>query len=175
MKWQELLIDGYGRVLELLEPALKDLSREDLDRQPHPDCNSIGWIAWHLTRGQDAQIASLRNGEQVWLKNKWYEKFHRAADTEDTGFGHSAEDVAAFKSPDPEVLLDYYRATLEQSKKYLAALTLADLDSKLDESLYQPPPTVGVRVISIMADCLQHSGEIAYLRGLLKGKGWLGY
>ncbi|OGO33291.1 MAG: hypothetical protein A2Z29_05315 [Chloroflexi bacterium RBG_16_56_11] len=174
MKWQDLIIDGFGRVLELVEPALDGLSRAELDRQPNPDCNSIGWIVWHLTRGQDAQIADLMGGEQVWVKEKWYVKFKRAADPGDTGFGHGPEDVAAFKSPDTGVLMDYYRATLEQTKRYLSGLSLKDLDRELDEA-YQPRPTVGVRIVSIMADCLQHSGEAAYLRGFLKGKGWLGY
>ena len=173
MEWQDLINDGFSRVLELLEPALEGLSQADLDRRPNPDCNSIGWIIWHLTRGQDAQIADLAKKEQVWIKDKWYFKFKRPADPHDTGYGHSAEDVAAFKSPATKVLLDYYRASSEQTKQYLAALSLDDLDRQLDEPWFKPPPTAGVRIISIMADCLQHSGEVAYLRGLLKGKGWL--
>ena len=43
MEWQQLLSDGYGRILEVLEKALTGMSREDLDRQPRPDCNSMGW------------------------------------------------------------------------------------------------------------------------------------
>jgi len=173
MKWQDLINDGFGRVLEVLEPALKRLTKEDLDRMPKPDCNSIGWIVWHLTRGQDAQIADLGKKGQVWVEDEWYTKFKRDVNPRDTGYGHSPEDVAAFKSPSPKILLDYYRATLERTNQYLSSLTLEELDRKLDESWYSPPPTLGVRIISIMADCLQHSGEVAYLRGLLKGKGWL--
>jgi hypothetical protein len=175
MKWQDLIIDGYGRVLEVLEPALKGVSRADLDKLPKPDCNSMGWIVWHLTRGQDAQVADLLGGEQVWIKEKWYERFHLPADKEDTGFGHTPEQVAAFRSPTSKVQLDYYRATLEQTKRYLAGLSLTDLDRQLDEPWFKPPPTVGVRIVSVMADCLEHAGEVAYLRGLLSGKGWLGY
>jgi hypothetical protein len=175
MKWQTLIIDGFERVMELIEPALKGLDKKDLDRQPAPDCNSIGWITWHLTRGQDAQIAGLAGEKQVWIQGDWYSKFNRPPDPEDSGFGHTAEEVAAFKSPDSKTLLDYYRATMVQTKKYIATLNLSDLDRQLNETWYNPPPTVGVRLVSIMADCLQHSGEIAYLRGLIKGKGWLGY
>lgn len=174
MKWQDLIIDGYGRVLELLEPALDGLSQSELDQQPQSDCNSIGWITWHLARVQDSQIADLMKGEQVWVKDKWYAKFNRTADPGDTGFGHSSEEVAAFKSPNSRTLLEYYRATLGQTKQYLSRLSLTDLDQQLNEPWYQPPPTVGVRIISIMTDCLEHAGEVGYLRGLLKGKGWLG-
>ena len=84
MEWRDLVIDGYGRVLEIIEPALKGLTRADLDKLPKPDCNSMGWIAWHLTRGQDAQIADLAGEEQVWVRDKWYTKFKRDAEPEDT-------------------------------------------------------------------------------------------
>ena len=59
MEWQELIMDGYGRVLEVLEVALNGLTQGDLDQQPHPDCNSMGWLAWHLTRVQDDHVDDL--------------------------------------------------------------------------------------------------------------------
>lgn len=93
-----MIIDGYGRVLESLESALDGLSQADLDHQPKADCNSIGWIVWHLARVQDAQIADLMGEEQVWVKGKWHPRFSRSADPEDTGFGHSSEEVAALLS-----------------------------------------------------------------------------
>ncbi len=173
MEWRDLVIDGYGRVLEILEPALAGMTKADLDKQPRPDCNSMGWIAWHLTRGQDNQIAGLMGREQLWTADKWHAKFKRPADPDDTGFGHKPEEVAAFKSPGARTLLAYYRAVLDRSTQYLKTLSPEDLDRKLDEPWFKPVPTVGVRLVSIMADCLEHAGEVGYVRGLLKGKGWL--
>jgi hypothetical protein len=175
MDWRDLVIDGYGRVLDMLEKALKNATREELDKQPRPDCNSMGWIVWHLSRGQDAQIAALRNSEQVWITDGWYAKFKRTQDAKDTGFGDSPEEVASFRSPQAGVLLDYYKAVIFQTQKYLKTLSAKDLDRGLDEPWFKPPPTVGVRIVSILADCLGHAGEVDYLRGLLSGKGWLGY
>lgn len=175
MEWQELLIDGYGRVLEALEETLKGMTPDDLNQQPHPDCNSMGWLAWHLTRVQDDHIADLMGEKQLWLSEEWHAKFNRPPHPKDIGFGHSSEDVAAFKSPDVETLLGYHRAVLERTKRYIFSLSLGDLDRELNEPWYQPLPTVGVRLISIMSDDLQHVGQVAYVRGLLKGKGWLGY
>ncbi len=172
MKWQELLIDGYGRVLEVLERALDGLSQEDLTRQPHPDSNSIGWLVWHLTRVQDDHISDLMGEEQLWIRGRWHLKFNRAADPKDIGFGHSSEDVAAFKPPDAKTLLEYFRAVLERTRRYIATLSLDDLDRRLDEPWFQPLPTVGVRLISVLDDNLEHVGQVAYLRGLFKGKGW---
>ena len=172
MEWQELITDGYGRVLEVLEKALDGLTQDDLNQQPHPDCNSMGWLTWHLTRGQDSQIANLMGEKQLWVSDGWHAKFNRAPEPDDTGFGHSSEDVAAFKAPDAETLLGYHRAVLKRTKRYIASLSAADLDRELNEPWFQPLPTVGVRLVSIMSENIQHAGQVAYLRGLLKGKGW---
>ena len=59
MEWRELMVDGYDRLPDLMKEVLAGLRMADLDRQPHRDCNSLGWTAWHLTRVQDSQIAEL--------------------------------------------------------------------------------------------------------------------
>ena len=175
MEWHEIMADSYGRVLEFLESVLVGLTEEDLNWQPRYDCNSIGWLTWHLTRQHDAQISALMGEEQLWIKERWHSKFNRPADPKDSGFGHTPEDVAAFKSPDVQTLLDYQRAVLEQSKRYFLTLTKEDLDRKLDEPWFQPPPTLGVRLVSIMNDAVLHAGQAALLRGLHQGKGWQTY
>ena len=174
MEWQELLRDGYGRVFQVLKKALSGMTQDDLNEQPHPDCNSMGWLTWHLTRVQDDHIADLMGEEQLWIKDGWYARFNRAPEPKDIGFGHTSEEVAAFKSPEVKTLLDYHSAVLERSERYISSLSMSDLDRELNEPWYQPLPTVGVRLISVMSDCLQHAGQVAYVRGLLKGKGWLG-
>lgn len=174
MEWHELITDGYGRILQVLEKALDGLTPEDLNQQSHRDCNSMGWLTWPLTRVQDDHISDLMGEEQLWKKDEWHARFNRAPDRKDIGFGHSSEDVAAFKSPGVETLLQYHRAVLERTKRYISNLSMADLDRELDEPWYQPLPTVGVRLVSVMSDCLQHVGQVSYVRGLLKGKGWVG-
>jgi len=175
MEWHDLLADEYGRVLESMESVLTGLTQDDLNWQPRHDCNSIGWLTWHLTRQQDAQIASLMGEEQLWIKDGWHSKFHRAPDPEDSGFGHTPEQVSAFKSPDVQTLIDYQRAVLERSKHYFLSLSRTDLDRELDEPWFQPLPTVGVRLVSILEDSLLHVGQAAYARGLHQGKGWQKY
>ena len=175
MEWQKLLIDGYGRIWEVLEKALDGMTQDDLNEQPRPDCNSMGWLAWHLTRVQDDHVADLVGEKQLWISDGWHARFNREANPKDIGFGHSPEDVAEFKSPEAWTFLDYHRAVLERTKRYISSLSAGDLDRELNEPWWQPIPTVGVRLISVMSDNLQHAGQVAYVRGLLKGKGWLGY
>jgi hypothetical protein len=175
MEWHDLLADGYGRVLEFMQSVLRGLNQDDLNWQPHQDCNSIGWLAWHLTRQQDAQIASLMGDEQLWTRDGWHSKFHRPPDPGDIGFGQTPEQVSAFKSPDVQTLLDYHHAVVERSKQYFLTLSRTDLDRELNEPWFQPLPTVGVRLVSILEDSLLHAGQAAYVRGVRQGKGWQKY
>ena len=169
MEWQQVFIDSFERVVQGLEKALADLSQIDLDERPHPDCNSMGWLTWHLTRAQDAVIADVTGQQQLWIKDSWNARFNRAPNPSDTGFGHKSQDVAAFKSPDVGALLGYHRAVFERSKQYLGNLSATELGRKLNHPVF---PTVETRLVAALSDNLQHLGQVAYLRGLLKGKGW---
>jgi len=173
MNWQQLLIDGYNRIQDSMERTLNGLTQEELDKQPRQDANSIGWLCWHVIRGQDKSIVYLSGkGEQLWIKDKWHTRFNRPADSNDTGFRHTPEQVAAFKSPDAKTFVDYHRAVLETTVAYLDSLTETDLDRELDETRFTPVPTVGVRLISRLEEGLLHVGQAAYIRGLIQGKGW---
>lgn len=170
MEWRQLIIDIYERIWQVLERALEGLSQDELNQQPKPDSNSMGWLVWHLTRVQDRAIADLSGEEQLWVKDEWHSRFIRSPDPQDFGLGHSADDLAAFKSPDVQTLLGYHHAVLERSKRYISSLVESDLDRELDHPKF---PTVGVRLLDVISDNLQHAGQVAYVHGLLKGKGWL--
>ena len=169
MEWQQLIIDRFKGATDTLDKALANLSPDDLNKMPGPDSNSIGWVAWHLSRIQDRAISRMSGQEQVWIKDGWNTKFNRSANPEDTGFKHTPQDIASFKSPDVTTLLAYNHAVLKQTDKFLNGLTEKDLDKITDHPLF---PTVGSWLGTILGDVLQHSGQVAYLRGLLKGKGW---
>ncbi|HSL38502.1 MAG TPA: DUF664 domain-containing protein, partial [Arthrobacter sp.] len=82
----------------------------------------------------------------------------------DTGYGHTSSQVDAVKAP-PGLLLDYYDAVHRQTGEFLAGLGDADFDRIVD-TRWDPPVTLGVRLVSTIADCLQHAGQAAYARGL---------
>jgi hypothetical protein len=175
MEWQDLLKDGYLRIYEFMKHTLIGLSQDDLDWQPKDGCNSIGWLAWHLSRQQDAQISSLMGEDQLWTIDKWYIKFNRLSRSKDIGFGHIEKQLKDFKSPDIGILLDYQKVVSERSIDYFSTLSKTDLDRKLDEPWFKPLPIVGVRIISILDDSLLHAGQMAYIRGLRHGMGWQKY
>jgi len=168
----QLLTDAYERVPETIARVVDGLTPEDLKWQPREDANSIAWLIWHLTRQQDYQVSALMAAEQLWLKDAWCSRFNRAAEAKDMGFGHTPEQVAAFECPDTTTLLDYQRAVTDRSKEFIKTLSEADMMRELDEHYFTPTPTVGVRLVSILADSLEHVGQVAYIRGLRQGKGW---
>ena len=168
MEFQQLLQNVFERVAQHLEKALDGLTQEDLNQLPKSDCNSIGWLTWHLTRAQDSAVSGFMGKEQIWITDRWYSKFNRKPDPTDTGFGHSSEDVANFQSPDTKTLLDYHYAILRQTKEYISKLSTAELERETNNPRN---PTIGLRLAAVINDNLQHTGQVAYLRGLLKG--WL--
>ena len=172
MERHELLISGYEGVLRALNYTLDGLTEEDLNWQPKPDSNSIGWLVWHLTRWHDVMISSFMEEEQLWIKDGWHEKFSRPADDKDHGLGHKAEDLAKFKSPDAATLLGYHKAVLERSKSFFPTLTPADLDKQVENTPFKPPPTRGMMLMGTLSDSLQHAGQASYVRGLHEGMGW---
>jgi len=173
MQWQELIVGIHLRIAQELERVLDGLTVEDLNQQPRPDCNSIGWLAWHLTRSQDRAIEELAGQEQVWTRYRWYSVFNRPPDPTDTGYGHSPEDVAAFRAPDGKTLFEYHMLVLEETKRYLSTvLSETDLEREFENPAIPRAPTVYARILGVINDNLQHVGQAAYVRGLLKGKGW---
>jgi len=172
METHDCLSGAYEGILRALGYTLEGLSVADLNWQPKPDCNSIGWLVWHLTRWQDVSISRFMGAEQLWIKDGWHEKFGRPADPEDHGLGHKPADLAKFRSPDAATLLGYHKAVLERSKAYFPTLKKADLDKTVEGTPFKPPPTVGMMLIGTLSDGLQHAGQAAYVRGLRQGYGW---
>jgi uncharacterized damage-inducible protein DinB len=165
MDGRELLEDAFGRIPDAVREAVEGLPSEALVWQPAPGTNPIGWLVWHLTRVQDDHVAELAGGSQVW-DDEWAARFGLPAGTRDTGYGHTPEQVASVRPETADVLLDYLTAVTEATQRFLATVTGVDLDRVVDTS-WDPPVTMGVRLVSVLDDDVQHAGQLAYLRGLL--------
>ena len=159
------LLELYGRLPDLVREAVDGLDEGVLTKAPADGANTIAWLVWHLTRVQDHHISELRDVEQLYLAEGWHERFGRGADGQDHGYGHSAADVASVHGTATD-LLGYHHAVQARTNDYLKGLTAADLDRVVDER-WDPPVTLGVRLASLVSDCLQHAGQAAYVRGLV--------
>ena len=66
-----------------------------------------------------------------------------------------------------ELLTEYHDAVYTEAIRHVQRLSDADLGRIVDER-WDPPVTLGVRLISVISDGLQHAGQAAYVRGLLE-------
>jgi hypothetical protein len=165
----EVLMDGFDRVRGAVHSALAGAGAEALAYRPDPAANTIAWLAWHVGRIQDAQIAEVAGNEQVWTAGGWYERFGLPFGAEETGYGQTADEVAAVRA-DPELLAGYYDATHARTIDYLRTLSETDF-ARVVDTYWNPPVTLMVRLVSILADDLQHAGQAAYVRGMAKRAG----
>ena len=163
----ELLVDAFGRIREVVHDVVDGLTPEQLTFRVDSRANSIAWLVWHLTRIQDDHVADVAQAEQVWTSRGWAERFGLPFDPFDTGYGHRSDEVAAVQVESGALLVGYYDAVHEQTTRYVAGLTDADLDRIVDES-WDPPVSLGVRLVSVIADDLQHAGQAAFVRGILE-------
>lgn len=161
-----VFLDLYGRIPPLAREAVDGLDLDQLAYRPAPEANSIAWLIWHLGRVQDASISELLEVDQLWATGDWAARFGLDPDPGNSGYGHSPEDVAAVRPETPGVLVEYMEAADERTRGFLEGLTPADLDRIIDRS-WDPPVSLGVRLVSVADDCVQHVGQAGYLRGLL--------
>jgi uncharacterized damage-inducible protein DinB len=165
-----LLKDLYGRVPPLAADAVAGLDADQLSWAPSPGSNSVGWLIWHLTRVQDHHIAEVLEADQLWVGGDWAPRCGLEPDPTNTGYGHTAAEVRSVRPDGPGVLIDYLRAVDARTSEFLEGLTAAELDREVDRR-WTPPVTLGVRLVSVADDCLQHVGQAAYVRGLLERDG----
>jgi hypothetical protein len=174
MKSEQFIMDIYALLLREMELVLKDLTPAQLNYRPGPQSNSIGWLVWHTARSQDRMNADLFGEDQLWIKDQWYYKFTREADPKDTGFGHTAEQVSAFRAPDAATCLSYYQAVSARTREYVSTrLSPADLDREVFSQSLGVSRTVEARLLMTIGN-LQHIGQAGYVKGLQKGIGWYG-
>ena len=165
----ELLVDAFSRVRGVVHRVVGGLSAEQLEYRVDGRANSIAWLVWHLARVQDDHVAEVAGTEQVWTSDGWLQRFGLPFEAGATGFGHGADEVSAVRVESGDLLLGYYDAVHEQTTAYVRGLSDSDFDRIVDES-WDPPVSLGVRLVSVISDDLQHAGQAAFVKGLLPAR-----
>lgn len=164
----EVLVDAFGRIREVVEEAVDGLTPEQLATRPEGRGNSVAWLVWHLTRVQDDHVADAFGIEQVWTTAGWNDQFGLPFAPSATGYRHTPDEVAAVRVSSGELLTGYHRAVHDRTVALVGQVVDEDLGRIVDVR-WDPPVTLGVRLVSVIADDLQHAGQAAYVRGLLTG------
>jgi uncharacterized damage-inducible protein DinB len=166
MEVSDVYLELYGRIPELVRGAVDGLTAEQLRTPPSTGANPIGWLAWHLARVQDHHVGELLAEAQLWETGDWAARFGLDADPSNIGYGHEPADVASVQPESAAVCVDYYDAVHARTAAMLRGLSSAELDRVVDKR-WDPPVTLGVRLMSIADDAVQHLGQAAYARGQL--------
>lgn len=166
----DILLDSFTRVRDAMHRLLADVTEAELTQEPHPP---IGWLAWRLSRIMDSNVARLSGREQLWIGDGWAGRFNMPPEPADYGRSakHTREQVRAFRASS-ELLLAYFDAAYERTKAYIESLTDKELARQLDEPLYQPLPTVAVRIVSVLENAMTNQGQISYLKAYHRLGGW---
>lgn len=167
MSSAELLVDTFGRVKGVVYRVVDGLTPEQLSFRLDEEANSIAWLVWHLSRIQDDHVADAAGTEQVYTSEGWADRLALPFDASATGYGHSSDEVSSVRVDSGELLTGYHDAVHQQTLRFVEPLTDDDLDRIVDES-WDPPVSLGVRLVSVISDGLQHAGQAALVRGIIK-------
>ncbi len=169
------------------------LSDEQIVWQPHPACNSVAFLLWHIARWEDHMQATvpgmteelsrrLPPSQQIWerdqLAAKWGFTPARLGESE-TGTDFDIDASGELPWPQKEVLIEYAKQTFAavehaisfiDEEQFEQAERLQYDDEYMKASVAQTG-TVGNAVMEHLIHTTHHLGEIYYLIGLVKQVG----
>jgi DinB superfamily len=164
----EFIEDALNKEQQFLMEAIKDLTPEELAWRPGPEANHIGWVLWHMFRVEDMWVQFFAQRQlELWERDGWHQKF--GLPTRDNGFGHTPEQVALFPALGLTELLQYGEAVRASTLDYLRGLGQEGFDAIPRER--RPDISVGGMFRQVIGELFQHQGQIAYLKGLIRGSG----
>ncbi len=167
MEPSDLLTDAFARVRGDVLRIVEGLSAEALAYRADPEANPIAWLICHAIRVEDDHISELAGSEQAWIVDGWQRRFDLPLASGDTGFGHSPEQVAAVRIDDSQLLVAYNEAVAARTAAYLQTVDATELERIIDDR-WDPPVSVGVRLVSVLHDTFSHLGQAAYVRGMIE-------
>ena len=165
-----LLADGLDRSRERFDRALDGVTLEQANARPAsglaPRIDSLTWLAWHTAREIDLQVSALAGTEPLWTGAGFSARFALPLPDDTEDWRHTPEQAALVRVNDLALLTDYLDAACALAHEYLDGLEAAALDEVVDRS-WDPPVTRAARLVSIIDDAAQHSGQAVYARRLL--------
>ena len=163
------LRSAFDEYLSQLTGAVDGLSTSEAYSQPSPNSNHIGWLVWHMARVEDRWVNRVLLGvDEEWNSGGWDKRFDM--DPESNGAGQTMEQVMSMRQIPIADLFEYLEAVRARTNAYLDNVSEADLERE-----YQHPrlgTVTGFWVVGhIIVEESQHTGQVAFIRGMMHGFG----
>jgi len=138
------------------------LTQENVLWRPSSRSNNIGFMLWHVARGEDRRTSSLAGrANDLWESDSWYRAFGQPVEAPEPG---DRPGLRSLEMPNVEMLVGYLEAVYGQTRQYLSTLASEELDFAPDPS--EPERTVASMLRHLITHKNNHHGQIDYLRGL---------
>ena len=158
------LNEYYGK----LKQSVEGLTPEELLWQPAPESNHILWTVWHMARVSDRWANStVLGGEELWARDGWAERL--GMPVERYGRGETPEQVRDFPSVEIGLVFEYFDVAHASLLAMIDGLEEADLDRDVFAAYRDESLNIGWILGHILAEESQHLGQVAYIRGMIKG------
>jgi len=159
-------VDDYG---QQLGRTLRGLRQAEARWMPTPESNHILWILWHMGRMEDMWGWYLRggSGDSAWGEGGWAARL--GIGPERNGVGDSPEQVRDFPDVSIEEVTAYWQAARDLLIPSVEGVTQETLEDK-HPGIWQHAPDRAPTLLWVLGripvENSQHTGQIAYIRGL---------
>ena len=166
--FKDAIKSGLEEYLDGLKKAVDGLSPTELRWQPTLASNPISWIVWHMARVEDRWVNQvLRKDVELWIRDGWHERFGMSEEAH--GYGETENQVRAMPDVAMSDTLAYFDSVRQSTLAHLEQMTSADL-----AVIYSHPRRTGLTGAWILGHILveegQHLGQVAYIRGMIRGR-----
>ena len=166
MDEKEIIKASLAESWDFMRWSVDGLTKEEISVSARPECNSIAFILWHMTRAEDIWINRvILEVEEIYESSHWREKLGTPAG--DSGFRYTVEQLQAWPVPEADLLVGYAEDVRKMTLNYLDTVPREKLADKI--SFLGKSSTIGDILAHMITEIALHAGQVAYLRGLLRG------
>ena len=167
MDYKDIIRMALAEYSEDMARALEGLTAEERRYQPTSESNHIDFLVWHIARVEDGWINSYaRQSNTVWEEGGWANRLGLLADG--GGYGFDADQVRDLPEFDPDLLNEYAEAVRQTTLAVLEQSTSEEIGRPRDRG-WREPYCIGSALSHLLVEESQHVGQIAYIRGMLRG------
>jgi uncharacterized damage-inducible protein DinB len=168
MDEKEIIKASLAESGDFVRWSVEGLTKEEISTLVKPECNSIAFILWHMTRAEDIWINRvILEVEEIYESSGWREKLGTPAG--DSGFRYTVEQLQAWPVPEIDLLMGYAGDVRRKTLEYLDSVPREKLADNI--SFRGSSSTIGNVLAHLITEIALHAGQLAYLRGLLHGLG----